>query len=158
MGKGLTFHISDRCRESCAHTHLARCMSNSHIPITNRSLPAVTLWMHELLLDASQPRSDTSEVHGHMSALCTCRTADLRTLRRQEEFTHPSADHRKGFASIRETFDPSGRSGQLRCRRGQQSVSTTGPSPVVHPYSTQHSICIAPVTVERDCSVMTGRP
>ena len=136
----------------------ARALSSSQRGITNRSFPAVTRRMQHLLLDSSQPRSETSQVQRARRALCTSRTADLRTLRRQDEFTHPSPLHRRAFSPSNLRFAPSGRSKHLSALRGRQWSSTTGPGPVVDPYSTHLAKpFMARGVVERDCSMARGR-
>ena len=54
-------------------------------------------------------------------------------------------------------FAPSGRSKQLSALRGRQWTSTTGPGPVVDPYSTQLAIPVMAPVVERDRSTARGR-
>ena len=54
-------------------------------------------------------------------------------------------------------FVPSGRSDQLSGLRGRQWTSTTGPGPVVDPYSTMLAIPFMAPVVERDRSTARGR-
>ena len=81
----------------------------------------------------------------------------LSARRRQDEFTHPSADIGERLRPSTLRFAPSGRSKQLSALRGRQWTSTTGPGPVVDPYSTHLAKpCMARV-VERDRSTARGR-
>ena len=72
---------------------------------------------------------------------------------------HPSADISERLLPSTLRFAPSGRSDQLSGLRDSQWTSTTGPGPVVDPYSTQLAIPrMAPrPVVERDQSTARGR-
>ena len=76
----------------------------------------------------------------------------LSARRRQDEFTHPSADIGERLQPSTLRFAPSGRSKQLSALRGRQWTSTTGPGPVVDPYSTHLAKLMQARVVERDRS------
>ena len=81
----------------------------------------------------------------------------LSARRRQDEFTHPSADICERLLPSTLRFAPSGRSKQLSALRGRQWTSTTGPGPVVDPYSTHLAKPFMAHVVERDRSTARGR-
>ena len=92
-----------------------------------------------------------------MGDLCTSQTADLRTLRRQDEFTHPTGDIRRALTPSTLRLVPLGRSDQLSVLRDSQWTSTTGSGPVVDPYSTHLAKPILENVVERDHSTARRR-
>jgi hypothetical protein len=146
----------------CTHEH-GLSPNECHGNIVTKRSHGRFLACRPLALPQGSPEP-SRDMPGAHTTLCCVRPAEMPVCaaRRSEMPGSCRSWHVHGttmsVATIHHKSAPLGRSDQLSCLCGVASIYTTGPSPVVHPYST----CLSPIwwvcTVERDCSVMTGRP